>query len=118
MNPCKDCFVEPIASSIQAFLARDARAAWLDVSGMGCEHCVTRVRNGLLRLKGVLRADVELEDELVVVAYNPQEASPGDLLRAIRGAGNDGKHKYYASIKTIKPAGETWPSEEQLILRR
>lgn len=117
MNPCKDCFVEPIARSLNVSIPWDARAAWLDVSGMGCEHCVTRARNALFMLKGVLRADLELEDELVVVAYNPQETSPGDLLKAIRGAANNGKHTYYATIKTIKPAGETWYQEQQLILR-
>lgn len=102
---------------LQVSISRNAPAAWLDISGMACEHCVTRVRNGLLKLKGVLRTDVELEDELVVVAYNPQETGPVDLLKVIRGAGDDGKHKYYATIKTIKPAEDTWHLEQQIILR-
>lgn len=118
MTACSDCHVESIMlKPIDTVKLSKSTTAWLSVAGMGCEHCVTRVRNGLLGLNGVLRADVLLEEELAVVAYDPQETSPGNLLKAIRGAGNDGKHTYCATIKTIKPAGETWPLEQQLILR-
>ena len=48
-----NCHVEPIyKDTVSAETLRNADNALLAVWGMGCENCVTRVRNSLLSLFG------------------------------------------------------------------
>jgi copper chaperone CopZ len=53
--------------------------------------CVTRVNNGLLGLDGVV-----LEENLVLVAYDPEMVTPLDLIQVVADAGPD--HCYSARI--------------------
>ena len=57
----------------------------LDIDGMGCEHCVTAVRDALDTVDGVTVEEVEIGS--ATVAYDPGAASHDDLVRAIEDAG-------------------------------
>ena len=59
----------------------------LDVTGMTCAACVRRVEKTLLRVPGVLRADVNLATEKATVESLASEAPFGELRRAVEGAG-------------------------------
>ena len=81
-------------------------AAYLSVGGMGCPRCATRVRNGLLALPGVILAEVFLERGLAAAAYDPVQVSPEDLVRAVAGAGSDGRHRYWAEVERVLSAAD------------
>ncbi len=89
-----NCHVEPLDKPLDEAALDTAMAAYLSVGGMGCPRCAQRVRNGLLSLDGVLLADVLLDRGLAAAAYDPQQLSPDDLVGAVAGAGNDGRHHY------------------------
>lgn len=114
------CHVEPLEKPLDEARLATAMAAYLAVRGMGCPRCALRVRNGLLRLEGVLLADVfpsassrqALEQGLAAAAYDPQRVNLDDLVNAVAGAGNpstgsghrDGRHRYWAEVLTVMPA--------------
>lgn len=99
-----NCYVEPLEKPLDEAALATAMAAYLAVRGMGCPRCALRVRNGLLGLEGVLLADVFLEQGLAAAAYDPQRVSLDDLVNAVAGAGNDGRHHYWAEVLTVIPA--------------
>ena len=99
-----NCHVEPLEKPVDETALATAMAAYLAVRGMGCPRCALRVRNGLLSLEGVLLADVFLEQGLAAAAYDPQRVNPDDLVNAVAGAGNDGRHRYWAAVLTVMPA--------------
>jgi copper chaperone len=76
----------------------EAQMATLAIWGMGCPGCVTRVRNSLLRLDGVVSADIDLERGLALVDYLPAKTDPHALVLAVASAGNDGRHNYQAAV--------------------
>lgn len=92
------CYVEPIASITTADEPTEARIIRLMVSGMGCANCATRVRNNLVRLDGVVSADVDWQSGLTFVDYIPARVTPDDLLRAVAQAGDGVRHQYAAHI--------------------
>jgi copper chaperone CopZ len=65
---------------------------------MGCENCVTRVRNSLLALEGVYGVDVYLNIALAEVSYNREMIAAQQLVEAVSAAGNDGRHHYHAEL--------------------
>lgn len=85
-----------------------ADAAFLGVSGMGCPRCATRVRNGLVVQKGVIYADVYLENGVAAVAYDPAQVTIDDLITAVFESGNDGRHEYRAYVLQTMPASEAF----------
>ena len=93
------CYVEPIYKNItSADQIQKADKATLAVQGMGCENCVTRVRNGLLSLDGVYGVDVYLNMALAEVSYDSKKISAQRLVEAVSRAGNDGHHEYRAQL--------------------
>ncbi len=57
----------------------------LHVEGMSCEHCAARVKKALESLKGVKRAEVDLEKkEVMVTGKNLQQA---EMKQAVEEAG-------------------------------
>ncbi len=64
----------------------------LKVNGMSCEHCVGTVSKALKGLKGVKKANVNLQEGLAEVTYNPDKISVDALTKAVIDAG------YEASI--------------------
>ena len=95
----ESCYVEPIyknpASRDQL---QQADHATLVVWGMGCQNCVTRVRNSLLSLEGVYGVDVYLNMALAEVTYDKKKILPEKLVEAVTRAGNDGRHEYRAEL--------------------
>lgn len=106
MTQHDNCHVEPLEKPFDPTALENAMAAYLAVSGMGCPRCALRVQNGLLNLEGVLFAEVQLEDSIAVAAYDPIHVTPENLLAAVAGAGNDGRHHYGATLLQERPARE------------
>ena len=94
----ENCYVEPIYKSASADQIRNADNALLAVWGMGCENCVTRVRNSLLALEGVYGVDVYLNMALAEVSYDSAKISAQQLVEEVTRAGNDGRHSYHAEL--------------------
>ena len=67
----------------------DALATRIDipVSGMTCAACQARVQRSLVRQPGVRDAAVNLMTRTASITYDPTEASPQDLVDAIRNTG-------------------------------
>ncbi len=94
----ENCYVEPIYKNSSMDQIQDADTATLAVWGMGCENCVTRVRNSLLALEGVVGVDVFLNMALAEVRYDSKKLLPDVLVNAVSSAGNDGRHNYRAEL--------------------
>lgn len=93
----ENCYVEPIYKNIpSADQLQNAEQVTLAVSGMGCQNCVTRVRNRLLALEGVYGADVYLHMGVAIVIFDKNKLSTPELIAAVACAGNDGRHEYRA----------------------
>ena len=92
------CHVEPLRKQVSAEEINEAQMATLSVEGMGCVNCAARVRNSLLRLEGVVSANIDLARGVAFVDYVPSRTNPEALIRAVAAAGNDGRHEYRASI--------------------
>ena len=106
MSEHEQCHVEPIEKPVDRAALSKAMTAYLAVWGMGCPRCAMRVRNALLRLDGVLVADVFLEEGIAAVAYDPEHVTAKDLVVAVASAGNDGRHRYGAKVVEQVPARE------------
>ncbi len=59
----------------------------LAVAGMSCASCSGRVERALLRVPGVLSADVNLASERARVRFAAGATDPGELSAAVRAAG-------------------------------
>ena len=59
----------------------------IDVDGMTCANCVNRVRKALVKVEGVVTADVNLATEQATVEYVPGTVETDDLLAAVTSAG-------------------------------
>lgn len=94
----ENCYVEPIYKTTSLDQFKNAEIATLAVWGMGCENCVTRVRNSLLTLEGVYGVDVFLNMALAEVRYDSRKVSAEALANAVTSAGNDGRHNYRAEL--------------------
>ncbi len=61
----------------------------LEISGMHCASCVSRVEQALAAVPGVLGASVNLATEVATVRYLPSLAGRNELVKAIEAAGYD-----------------------------
>jgi Cu+-exporting ATPase len=106
MSELENCQVEPLENPLDQDALANAMAAYLAVYGMGCPRCAMRVRYGLLGLDGVLLAEVHLEKGIAAAAFDPNRVTPSELVAAVAGAGNDGRHHYQAEfIKQVPIEG-------------
>jgi len=95
----ENCYVEPVyKNAVSNDEMSKADSALLTVQGMGCENCVTRVRNSLLSLEGVYGVDVYLNMAMAEVSFDSQKVSAKMLVEAVARAGNDGRHEYRAQL--------------------
>jgi copper chaperone CopZ len=94
----ENCYVQPLYKTASGDQIQKADIATLAVWGMGCENCVTRVRNSLLSLEGVYGVDVFLNMALAEVRYDSKIISADALAIAVTSAGNDGRHNYRAEL--------------------
>ena len=60
------------------------------VDGMMCQHCVKHVHDALVKVDGVKKAEVSLENKTAVVELQ-KEVSDDVLLAAVRDAGYEPK---------------------------
>jgi P-type Cu+ transporter len=73
----------------------------LDITGMTCAACSTRIEKGLNKMDGVLMANVNLALEKATVEYNPSLLAPKDMIQKVDKLG------YGASVKNDENAQET-----------
>ncbi|GBF10898.1 cation-translocating P-type ATPase [Tepidibacillus sp. HK-1] len=63
----------------------------LDLIGMTCAACSSRIEKGLNKIPGVYSATVNLALERAVVEYNAEEVDVDDFIKKVRDLGYDGK---------------------------
>lgn len=97
------CHIEPFEKPVDNAALSKATVAYLEVSGIGCERCVTRVANSLLRTAGILAC--AFNGNIVAVAYDDQTQIIDNLIEAVAAAGNDGRHIYKAAFLSEEPVG-------------
>lgn len=61
----------------------------LKITGMSCAACATAIEKSLLRVPGVVEANVNFAAEKATVVYNPEIATVADFIKAVRDAGYD-----------------------------
>lgn len=93
-----NCHVDDVNKEVDPKALESAEVAWLAITGMGCENCARRVRNGVLSLNGVLRVDVDLGRHMAKVAYDPNEVNAEQFPVAIAEAGRASNHNYFAML--------------------
>ncbi|MFQ5846894.1 MAG: heavy-metal-associated domain-containing protein [Candidatus Methylomirabilales bacterium] len=93
-----NCHVDPVQKTVDPEALARAETAVLGVTGMGCQTCVTRVRNSLLSHQGVMQVQIDLFSALALVHYDPEQIEPQGLMEAVAAAGSDGRHVYRASV--------------------
>jgi copper chaperone CopZ len=99
----ENCYVEPIyKNAVPAQQLEQADRATLAIWGMGCQNCVTRVRNSLIAVEGVYGVDVYLNMALAEVMYDSKRVLPKQLVDAVSQAGNDGRHEYRAELIAVE----------------
>ncbi|MCM3784656.1 heavy metal translocating P-type ATPase [Neobacillus mesonae] len=59
----------------------------LDITGMTCAACATRIEKGLSRMPGVAKANVNLALETAHVEYDANETAPEDFVRKVEQLG-------------------------------
>ena len=93
-----NCHVDPLEKPVDPEALDHSETTMLQVTGMGCQTCATRVRNSLLSRPGVVQAQIDLYDGLALVHYDAQQIELQGLLEAVAVAGGDSHHVYRASI--------------------
>ena len=61
--------------------------AELDITGMTCAACATRIEKGLNRLEGVAVANVNLALEKATIEFNPSEVTISDVIAKVEKLG-------------------------------
>jgi P-type Cu+ transporter len=78
----------------------------LDISGMTCAACSTRIEKSLNRMEGIARATVNLTGETGSIEYIPEIVSVDDVLNKIKKLG------YHASTQQDRETKKTNKEEE------
>ncbi len=61
----------------------------IQIGGMGCTGCVSRVRTVLTRLEGVIKADADQRAGRAAVRFDPGRVTEDCIRERIRAAGYD-----------------------------
>ncbi|HEX7000104.1 MAG TPA: heavy-metal-associated domain-containing protein [Trueperaceae bacterium] len=77
----------------------------LELSGLGCPTCATRVRNALVGVQGVLDADVRVRPQHASVIYDSSRTYPERLMAAVIEAGSRSGHRYLARVIRVRLLG-------------
>ncbi|KZE68771.1 ATPase P [Fictibacillus phosphorivorans] len=88
----------------------------LDISGMTCAACSTRIEKSLNRMDGVSHATVNLSGETGTIEYNPSTVSVEDILRKIEKLGYKGSIKQDRESSITKKEEEISAKKRKLIL--
>jgi Cu+-exporting ATPase len=68
-------------------MSQKSKETQMQIVGMTCAACSTRIERGLNKLQGVETANVNLALENASVTYNPDEVSPQDIEKKIQDLG-------------------------------
>ncbi|MGD6834355.1 heavy metal translocating P-type ATPase [Sutcliffiella halmapala] len=68
-------------------MSQKSKETQMQIVGMTCAACSTRIEKGLNKLQGVEKANVNLALENASVIYNPDEVSPHDIEKKVRDLG-------------------------------
>src|SRR5699024_5325131 len=71
----------------------------LDVFGMTCAACSTRIEKGINKQQGIERASVKLANETATLEYNPGLIEADDIIDKIKALGYDAKQRVDAEGK-------------------
>lgn len=88
----------------------------LDVLGMTCAACSTRVEKILNRTDGVSQANVNLTTEQANITYNPEVTTPEALIARIQNIGYDAQLKATAGDKVSQKSKELKRKRLKLII--
>ncbi|RZT24051.1 heavy metal translocating P-type ATPase [Fictibacillus sp. BK138] len=88
----------------------------LDISGMTCAACSTRIEKSLNRMEGISKASVNLTGETGTVEYNPAVVSIEDMLLKIEKLGFKGSIKQDRETKKSKKEEEISSKKRKLFL--
>jgi|ThiBiot_300_plan_2_1041538.scaffolds.fasta_scaffold00600_6 copper chaperone CopZ len=102
-----DCYVAPLDKAIDPGPIADGAEARLHLAGLGCTNCVTRVRNALLAVDGVIAVDVSLQPQRAVAIYDPSRTLPDLLIEAVLRSGAASHHAYRAAIVEVRSLAPT-----------
>lgn len=65
----------------------ESRAVTLDVPGMDCASCAGKIENALDGVEGIVERETLPTTGTVIVTFDPEQTSHGDLVAAIESAG-------------------------------
>lgn len=68
-------------------MSSELKEANLQITGMTCAACATRIEKGLNKMEGVEQATVNLALEKSSIKYNPTKLSEGDFQKKIEALG-------------------------------
>lgn len=68
-------------------MSQKSKETQMQIVGMTCAACSTRIEKGLNKLQGVEKANVNLALENASVTYNPDEVSPHDIEKKVHDLG-------------------------------
>jgi P-type Cu+ transporter len=88
----------------------------LDISGMTCAACSSRIEKSLNRMEGISNASVNLTGETGTVEYNPAVVSVEDMLTKIEKLGYKGSIKQDRETKKSKKEEEIASKKRKLFL--
>ncbi|RSL29187.1 copper-translocating P-type ATPase [Salibacterium salarium] len=88
----------------------------LDVLGMTCAACSTRIEKVLNKQEGVQSANVNLTTETAAVEYNPELVDTKALIEKIKNVGYDAKSKTEAEEKQTHKEKELKHQKTKLII--
>lgn len=88
----------------------------LDVFGMTCAACSTRIEKVLNKQEGVKFASVNLTTEMAAVEYNPGILDSKDIIEKIKNLGYDAKPKARAEEKQTHKEKQIKNMEKKLII--
>lgn len=69
----------------------------LKVDGMECKSCVKNIRKALLRVPGVISADVQFKEGRAVVEHETGKVTEDQLVKAVESA-SDAMYTYRAAV--------------------
>jgi Cu+-exporting ATPase len=92
-------------------MANEKKKAELKISGMTCAMCSSTIEKSLASLPGVLKAQVNLGNEIASVEYDPTKVNLGDLEKAVTDVG----YSIVNEKVTLRIGGMTCASCEKIV---
>jgi Cu+-exporting ATPase len=90
--------------------------AVLELGGMTCSSCAVRIEKALNRLPGVAQAAVNLATEQARVQFDPSQAGPDDLIRAVQQEGYEAKVSSFGGRRAISSPVDARISQQKISL--